>query len=109
MALLYSPAFLAGHIIAKFTSYPADGFSVPYQLSLLIESFLILFIGLFYLRKVALIFLMIKLLLLLLYYSVLAPIIFKFRLLISPHRIFICLQFIVYCCTLLSYGTVIPM
>ena len=54
MAFFYSPAFFVGHTVAKFTSYPADGFSKPYQLAILLESFLIVFLGLFYLRKFSL-------------------------------------------------------
>jgi len=54
MAFLYSPAFFVGHQIAKLSSYPADGFSTPYQIAVLLQSFLIVFLGLFYLRKLAL-------------------------------------------------------
>lgn len=54
MALLYSPAFFVGHVVANLTSSPADGFSKPYQIALLLHSFLILFLGLFYLRKLCL-------------------------------------------------------
>ena len=56
MAFLYSPAFFAGHLAAKLTSYPADGFSQPYQLALLLQSYLMVFLGLFFLRKLALSF-----------------------------------------------------
>lgn len=56
MAFLYSPAFFVGHTIAKITDYSADGFSKPYQIALLIQSFLIVFLGLFYLRKLSLTF-----------------------------------------------------
>ena len=55
MALVYSPAFFLGHTIASLSSnYPADGFSLPYQVAILIESIIVLLIGLFFLRKVLL-------------------------------------------------------
>lgn len=57
MAIIYSPAFFAGHAVAKLsTKHPADGFSSPYQIAILIESILLVFLGLFYLRKVTLLF-----------------------------------------------------
>lgn len=57
IAIIYSPAFFVGHLWANLSSiYPTDGFSYPYQISILIESFLILFLGLFYLRKFSLLF-----------------------------------------------------
>ena len=54
MAFLYSPAFIVGHTVAKLTSYPADGFSLPYQIAILLQSYLIVFLGLFFLRKLSL-------------------------------------------------------
>jgi hypothetical protein len=51
MAALYSPAFFAGGLAAKVLGFPADGFSKPYQTSLVIYSILIAFLGLFVLRK----------------------------------------------------------
>lgn len=57
MAIIYSPAFFAGHLWASLDStYQTDGFSAPYQLAILVESFILLFIGLFYLRKLCLAF-----------------------------------------------------
>jgi hypothetical protein len=38
-------------VIAKITHYPADGFSLPYQLAIGLASLFYLFLGLFYLRK----------------------------------------------------------
>ena len=35
-AVLYFPFFLIGHLIATLTDYPADGFSKPYNLSILL-------------------------------------------------------------------------
>lgn len=54
MAIIYSPAFFTGHILAKISHYKADGFSKPYQLALLLQSFLMVFLGLFFLRKLSL-------------------------------------------------------
>jgi hypothetical protein len=51
MALMYLPAFVAAHSIVSFTGFPADGFSIPYQLSLQIWGLLFTLIGLYYLRK----------------------------------------------------------
>jgi len=57
LAIIYSPAFFVGHFWASLSSkHAVDGFSFPYQFSILIEAFLILFLGLFYLRKFALSF-----------------------------------------------------
>lgn len=57
IAIIYSPAFFTAHAWASLSSkYPADGFSFPYQLCVLIEAFLILFLGLLYLRKFSLLF-----------------------------------------------------
>ena len=52
MALLYSPWFATGHLIAKIGGYPADGFSLPYDACLLIGSVLVALLGLFMLRSV---------------------------------------------------------
>lgn len=51
MAIMYLPAFIIGHTIASFSSFPADGFSIPYQLSIQIWGLLFALIGLYYLRK----------------------------------------------------------
>lgn len=55
-ALQYLPFFGAAHLIARFSDYPADGFSPPYQLLISIGSWLIAFLGLWYLRKTLLLF-----------------------------------------------------
>lgn len=54
VALMELPFFAIGHSIAKLSSYPADGFSKPYQYSLMWGIFLYTFIGLWVLRKVLL-------------------------------------------------------
>lgn len=56
MAVMMSPAFVAGHYSAQLLDYPMDGFSAPYQMSVWIWSFLISLVGLIYLRKLLLLF-----------------------------------------------------
>ena len=51
MAVLYSPAFLVGHLIALVDGSPLDGFSPPYQKALCFWSIIVAIIGLVYLRK----------------------------------------------------------
>lgn len=52
MAVLYAPFFFIAHFIAPFTGYIADGYSFPYQLSLLIGGIIYTIIGIWFLRKV---------------------------------------------------------
>lgn len=54
MAVLYLPAFVIGHIGALVSSHPADGFSLPYQVGMLVEMIVVLILGLWFLRKVLL-------------------------------------------------------
>lgn len=56
MALMYLPSFTVAHIIATCTKYPADGFSFPYQFFLSLGSFIASLIGLWYFRKLLLIY-----------------------------------------------------
>ena len=56
MAVMYSPFFAAAHLLAGALGYPRDGFSPPYQLSIQIGAMLITLLGLWYLRKVLLLF-----------------------------------------------------
>ncbi len=54
-AVMYLPFFWVAHLYAlNSDKYPADGFSVPYQLAISIGSWLIAFLGFFFLRKVLL-------------------------------------------------------
>jgi len=72
MAILYSPAFFTGHLIALNTKYPADGFSSPYQWALIANGILFFILGLFVLRKVLLRFfsdLMVAIILLIIYFG----------------------------------------
>ena len=54
MAILYSPAFFIGHLVALIGGYTADGFSSPYQYSVFIENIIVTIIGIFIMRKLLL-------------------------------------------------------
>lgn len=54
MAVLYLPAFFAGHVFAKLFGFAADGLSAPYQMAVTIWSFIVSVIGVIYLRKILL-------------------------------------------------------
>jgi len=56
MALMYLPFFAAGHLCAHALGYPADGFSAPYQFAIQFGGWLLSVIGLWYLRKLLLLF-----------------------------------------------------
>jgi hypothetical protein len=56
LAFLYAPFFFAGHLCALAAGYPADGFSQPYQVSMLVCGLFYTFLGLVYLRKILLYF-----------------------------------------------------
>ncbi len=52
-AVLYSPFFLLAHAYAKISkTYPADGYSKPYQFSIWFSSLLFSMLGLYLLRKI---------------------------------------------------------
>lgn len=53
-SFIYAPGFLIAHHLAEPLGYAADGFSKPYQFSLVITAFLLSIIGLFMLRKIVL-------------------------------------------------------
>ncbi len=56
MSIFYSVFFFLGHFLAGIGGFPQDGFSDPYQISLVFGCMLYTFIGLYYLRKIALYF-----------------------------------------------------
>jgi hypothetical protein len=56
MAVMYLPFFATAHFIAPVLGYPQDGFSVPYQFAIQFGGLLISLIGLWYLRKLLLLF-----------------------------------------------------
>ncbi len=50
-ALMFFPAFAVGHLCAKLTGYPVDGFSLPYQISFTIGCVFFSFLGLWFIRR----------------------------------------------------------
>jgi hypothetical protein len=54
IAMLLSPFFFLGHGLALVTSYPADGFSYPYQLAMMFAAFAYVTVGLIFTRKILL-------------------------------------------------------
>ncbi len=54
MAILYLPFFTIAHVVSKPMGFPADGFSMPYHVSLAFSGIFYLTIGLFFLRKLLL-------------------------------------------------------
>jgi hypothetical protein len=52
MAILYLPFFLLGHFYALIFGFSPDGFSIPYQYSMVLGGIIYTLIGLFYLRKI---------------------------------------------------------
>ncbi|MDF2437829.1 MAG: hypothetical protein K0Q95_2205 [Bacteroidota bacterium] len=56
LSILYAPFFFLGHFTAPLFHQPQDGFSMPYQVCLNISSLFYLLLGLFYLRRILLMF-----------------------------------------------------
>jgi hypothetical protein len=54
MAILLSPFFFIGHAAAQLSAYPADGFSLPYQIAMTFAAWFYVVLGLVFLRKVLL-------------------------------------------------------
>lgn len=54
MAILYLPFFLIAHVWALLSSYPADGFSFPYQFTIANGVMIYIVTGIFVIRKVLL-------------------------------------------------------
>ncbi len=54
LALMHLPAFAIAHVLAKPLGYPADGFSLPYQVAVQLWSLLAALVGLWYFRKLLL-------------------------------------------------------
>ncbi|MEI7499220.1 MAG: hypothetical protein WCK84_02125 [Bacteroidota bacterium] len=54
LAIMYSPFFFLGHLIAHLTGYSPDGFTFPYQLSIAIGGLVYTVIGIWFLRKILL-------------------------------------------------------
>lgn len=56
MAVMYSPFFFAAHAVAAKLGYPPDGFSPPYQFAIQFGGLLVALIGLWFFRKLLLLF-----------------------------------------------------
>ena len=54
MAVLYAPFFFMGWLFATIAGYAVDGFSYPFQVSMIIGNLVYTFTGLWFLRKVLL-------------------------------------------------------
>ncbi|MBI3519609.1 MAG: hypothetical protein HY062_09670 [Bacteroidetes bacterium] len=52
LSVLFTPFYFIGDIIARFTDYPTDGFSKPYQLSILYGCLIYTIIGLYFVKKI---------------------------------------------------------
>src|SRR5688572_5529698 len=52
LSILYSPFYFIADLIAPHTNYPADGFSRPYQLSVLYGCLIYTLIGLHFIKKI---------------------------------------------------------
>ncbi len=56
LSFVQMPSFLVGHLAAKITNSPEDGFSKPYYLANLWNAYLFIFLGLLYLFKLSRLF-----------------------------------------------------
>lgn len=56
MAVQYLPFFLAAHALAPALGYEADGFSEPYQFAIQLEGLLFAILGLWFFRKILLLY-----------------------------------------------------
>lgn len=54
LSVLYSPFFFIAHQITRFTDYPADGYSQPYDMFLVFSSLFYAFFAIWFLRKILL-------------------------------------------------------
>lgn len=56
MAFMYLPAFTIAHLLAQPLGYPADGLSLPYQFALQMQSLLVALIGVWFFRRLFLLY-----------------------------------------------------
>ncbi len=54
VAIMESPFFLIGHMMASYTGYPLDGFSPPYQFAIVFGAFIYFMLSIFILRRILL-------------------------------------------------------
>ena len=56
LSVLFTPFYFIADGITKFTNYPSDGFSKPYQLSILYGCLIYSILGLYFVKKILLLF-----------------------------------------------------
>lgn len=56
LSFIQAPSFFVGHLITIITGHPIDGFSKPYHIAYLTNVLLFIFLGLLYVRKIALLY-----------------------------------------------------
>lgn len=56
MAIMYSPFFFTAHAVAGKLGYPRDGFSPPYQMAIQFGGLIVALIGLWFFRRLLLLF-----------------------------------------------------
>jgi hypothetical protein len=56
MSVMYLPFFAVAHLSAKLLGYPADGYSEPYHFAIQLSGLIYLLIGLFFLRRLLLLY-----------------------------------------------------
>ncbi|OQX72117.1 MAG: hypothetical protein B6D61_15135 [Bacteroidetes bacterium 4484_249] len=56
LALLLSPFFLIAHLVANIAGFEATGYSLPYEIGMIIGAVIYFFIGLYFLRKTLLLY-----------------------------------------------------
>lgn len=56
LSYLYAPFFLAGHVVAVISGAPRDGFSMPYQMGVVIGGLFYFILGLYFLRRLLLLY-----------------------------------------------------
>lgn len=56
LSIMYMPFFLMGHIVAHFSNFSTYGYSMPYFIFICIGTWFYAFLGLFYLRRILLLY-----------------------------------------------------
>jgi hypothetical protein len=56
LSIMYAPFFFLAHLIAPLFDCPRDGYSLPYQVCLSLSCLFYLLLGLFYLRKILILY-----------------------------------------------------
>lgn len=56
LSYVFLPSYTIGDIVARSSGYKTDGFSTPYHVTSILNTLLFIFLGLFYVRKLLLLF-----------------------------------------------------